>query len=169
MKKVINIVAAAGIAAAGIVGVGGTALAATDHTTATTADQQVGVVQGRVALTVHNDTNQTIHVQMNGKSISGNVEKDLAPGESLRAAGHTLASSKDIDGVITYSNGDRVPFWGYNPDIGWPSVGFGDGSNWKRFSVGETQQFSEGGHNFSVHRNGDLDIGGGKDFQISVR
>jgi outer membrane receptor for ferric coprogen and ferric-rhodotorulic acid len=132
-------------------------------------DQQVGVLQGRVALTVHNDSAQTIHVRMDGKSISGIVEKDLAPGDSLRAAGHTLASSQDVSGTITYPNGDKVPFWGYNPDIGYPSVGFGNGSNWERFSVGETQQFSEGGHSFSVHRNGDLDIGGGKDFQISVK
>ena len=118
---------------------------------------------------VINDSKEAVHVRMDGKSITGIVEKDLAPGESLRAAGHTLASSQDVSGTITYSNGDKVPFWGYNPDIGWPSVGFGDGSNWERFSVGETHHFTESGHQYSVHRNGDLDIGGGKDFQISVK
>lgn len=172
MKKFTALAAAAGIAAVGALGITGAAMAAPAPAAAAVVSQdggQVGVVQGRVALTVHNDTSSTIHVAMDGKSITGKVEQDLAPGDSVRAAGHTLASGQDVSGVVTYANGDKVPFWGYNPDIGYPSVGFGDGSNWKRFSVGETQSFTEKGHSFSVHRAGDLDIGGGKDFQISVR
>ncbi len=178
-KKFATLVATAGIATAGVLGITATAVAAPAPAAAaltaaapaagTTGDGQVTVVQGRVALTVTNDSKEAVHVRMDGKSITGIVEKDLAPGESLRAAGHTLASSQDVSGTITYSNGDKVPFWGYNPDIGWPSVGFGDGSNWERFSVGETHHFTESGHQYSVHRNGDLDIGGGKDFQISVK
>lgn len=127
----------------------------------------VKAFQGRVILNVKNTTDQKIHVTMNGKSISGVVEKDLAPGESLRAAGHTLASSQDVSGSIRYASGSTVDFWGYNPEFGYPSVGFGDGSNWERFYVDETHNFTEAGHDFTVKRSGD--VTGGKDFHIDVK
>ena len=131
------------------------------------ANDPVKALQGRVILNVKNTTAQTIHVTMNGKSITGVVDKDLAPGESLRAAGHTLASSQDVSGTVTYSNGSKVSFWGYNPEFGYPSVGFGDGSNWERFYENETHNFTEAGHHFTVKRAGDQI--GGKDFYIAVK
>lgn len=151
------------------VAVTSSAPAATAAPAASAVSDGVKVFQGRVALTVHNDTNQTMHVYMNGKTISGVVSEDVAPGQTLRAAGHTLASGQDVTGTITYANGTSVDFWGYNPDFGYPSVGFGHGSNWERFYVDETHTFTENGHNFSVTRHGDLDIGGGKDFHIHAR
>jgi len=106
-------------------------------------------------------------VTMNGKSISGVVSKDLAPGESLRAAGHTLASGQDVNGSIRYASGSVVYFWGYNPEFGYPSVGFGDGPNWQRFSEDETHNFTQAGHDFTVKRTSD--VTGGKDFHINVK
>lgn len=178
-----RVMATVSLAAAATVGVTSAASAApapaVAHTapSATTARAAVStpahdplrVMQGRVGLTVTNTTNETIHVWMNGQSISGIKEADLAPGESLRAAGHTLASGKDITGEITYKDGTTVDFWGYNPDFGYPSVGFGDASNWQRFYVDETYMFVEQGRRYEVTRHADLDAGGGKDFRIQVK
>ena len=179
--RIAALAAAAGIGLTALVGVGAaSATTQAQPAPAMSHSQQVQtndgpivkVVQGRVALTVKNTTDKPITVYMNGHSITGEVTKTLAPGETLRAAGATLSSGKDVEGYITFANGSKVALWGYNPDIGYPSVGFNDfGASgygtWERFYENETQSFERAGHTFDVTRGTDHDMV--KDFQISVK
>lgn len=126
-------------------------------------DGSVGVFQKALMLTVHNKTSQMIYVSMEENSRS--VKKNLAPGETIRTAGHTYFS-KDVTGFIDYADGKRVAFSGINPDFGSPRVAIGNNSH--KFSVNETHDYTEDGHNFTVKRNADLDSGG-KDFHIFAR
>lgn len=129
----------------------------------------VKFMQANVIITFTNFTNETVHVRMDGRNFSGVEERDLLPGDHMRAEGHTAASSQDLSGVITYQNGQSVSFWGYNPMIGDPSVGFGSGSNWQRFIITDTYTFTESGHKFIVERASDDDYSGAKIFSIRAR
>lgn len=133
-----------------------------------TDDGRLQVFQGRVAITITNETAQAVTVNATGYSISDKVSKTLQPGDSVRVAGHAL-SGNDVVGTMTYADGSKVSFWGYNPEFGYPSIGFGDGSNWDRYYVDEQIDKSENGHDFTVKRHGDLDLGGGKDFRIAIK
>ncbi len=47
----------------------------------------------------------------------------------------------------------QAQVWGYNPDIGWPSVGVSD--KWFRYGVGETHTIKAGSYQFKVTRKAD--------------
>ena len=113
-----------------------------------------------------NDSKEAVHVRMDGKSITGIVEKDLAPGESLRQRA-TAGLEPGRLGTITYSNGDKVPFWGYNPDIGRPSVGSGTASNWSGSASARIHHFTESGHQYWSTATGDPGHRWRQDLQIS--
>jgi hypothetical protein len=64
-------------------------------------------------------------------------------------------------------DGKSVDMWGKNSEIWRPSIGFGDGSNWDRYSVDQSRDKSEGGKDFTVTRNSDGNWT--KEFTINVK
>lgn len=127
------------------------------------------ILRGPVIFKIKNTTDKAIHVRLCGNYSQGFHDQDLQPGEVVTGGGQ---SSGDVDVManITFANGDQVDAWGGNPTIGYPWVGFGStsGSNWERFSVGESTGFNQSGHAFEVIR--DADQGNNsKWFQVNVK
>ena len=69
-----------------------------------------------------------------------------------------LLGAHDLWADMRFADGSTVHMWEYNPSFNYPSVGFGDGSNWNRYYVNETFNKTENGHTFTVTRNPDPDV-----------
>lgn len=134
----------------------------------TVPEGSASILRGPVAMKVTNKTDQPVRVRLCGTYGAGLQDQTLQPGETVTGSGQTK-ERVDLLGNIVYSNGDQVDTWGGNPTIGKPWVGFGDtyGDNWERFSVNDSQAFTQDGHSYRVTRDSDQS-NNSKWFQVDV-
>lgn len=108
-----------------------------------------------VKLRIINNANAWLNVTDHGaKGI-----KELSPGDHYDVSGWSFwAGHPDATADLQMSDhGDKVPVWGYNPEIGWPSAGVG--GSWQRYGVGDTHTYkTDGGFNLTVTRMPDEDM-----------
>ena len=91
----------------------------------------------------------------------------LDPGMTGSVAGQEVSGTDVYVKVDYLRDGKSVDMWGKNSEIWRPSIGFGDGSNWDRYSVDQSRDKSEGGKDFAVTRNSDGNWT--KEFTINVK
>ena len=111
-----------------------------------------------------NDTDQKIKLTSTAKYPTTVF---LDPGMTGSVAGQEVSGTDVYVKVDYLRDGKSVDMWGKNSEIWRPSIGFGDGSNWDRYSVDQSRDKSEGGKDFTVTRNSDGNWT--KEFTINVK
>jgi hypothetical protein len=168
-NRLTRTVAVVGLATSGLVGGASMATAAelpTQSTNTVASDHQdpAKLFAGGVRMHYKNDTDQKIKLTSEAKYPTTVY---LDPGMTGSVAGQEVTGT-DIYVHLDYlREGKSVDMWGKNSEIWRPSVGFGDGSNWDRYSEGQSRDKSESGKNFTVTR--DSDGNWTKEFTITVK
>lgn len=106
-----------------------------------------------VKLRVINETRQDIEVRDYNADT-----KVLSQGEHYDVSGWSFWSGHpDVQADLSLRGGSIAKVWGYNPEVGWPSVGVN--GDWDRYGVGETKTKDPGvGFKVKITRQADEDM-----------
>ncbi|HAM21221.1 MAG TPA: hypothetical protein DCQ04_02905 [Actinobacteria bacterium] len=168
-NRLARTIAVVGLATAGLVGTAGMAsasqsVAPPSHKVVSAQENPVQLFAGGVRMHYKNDTDQKIKLTSTAKYPTTVF---LDPGMTGSVAGQEVSGTDVYVKVDYLRDGKSVDMWGKNSEIWRPSIGFGDGSNWDRYSVDQSRDKSEGGKDFTVTRNSDGNWT--KEFTINVK